>query len=306
MAQEGGLVTFRWVSPEYFRALDIPLLKGEGFREDEVSSNDHLVVLSHSLAERLFPGVDPIGQRILLEGQETQGTVTRKPGTAAVQPWQTVVGIVADVKNGGLSGEEHPEYYRLRRDRPEDWDGGGVWGRSAVVLVRSSLPPHVLGSWIRSQVAAMDSTLPVDLATVKQRVSRLADQPRFQSMLVGFFALAGLAMAVVGLYGVLAFLVAQRRQEIGVRMALGATRGNILRLVLGRSLRLIVGGVLGGLVAALATSRLLVHLLFSIGPYDPVSYALTVVLLVCVGLLAAAIPARSAARVDPAVALRHQ
>lgn len=303
---EGGLVTFRWVSPDYFRALDIPILQGEGFREDEMNSNGHFVVLSRSLAERLFPGTDPVGQRLLLEGPETQGTVASRSGIASAQSWQTIVGVAADVKNGGLSGEQQPEYYRLRRDRAEDWSGSGVWGRSAVLIVRSSLPPQVLGGWIRSQVASIDPALPVDLATLKERVSRLADEPRFQSVLVGFFAVAGLAMAVVGLYGVLAYLVAQRTQEIGVRMALGATRGSVLRLVVGKSLRLILSGVAAGLAAALMASRMLSHLLFSIGPYDPLSYGLTVILLVCTGLLAAAIPAQSAARVDPAVALRHQ
>jgi ABC-type antimicrobial peptide transport system permease subunit len=125
-------------------------------------------------------------------------------------------------------------------------------------------------------------------------------------VLVGFFAVTGLVLAVIGLYGVISFLVTQRTQEIGVRMALGARRSDILRLVMGRSLRLIAGGTLAGLVAALATSRVLSSLLFSVGLRDPFSYGLVVVLLVCVGLVASLIPARSATRVDPAVALRSE
>jgi ABC-type antimicrobial peptide transport system permease subunit len=219
-------------------------------------------------------------------------------------PWYTVAGVAANVKNGGLTGEEGPEFYRLRRNREEDWSGRGVWGQSAVMVVRSSVPPAETSRWIRSQVAALDPTLPVDVATLRERVSKLADQPRFQTTLVGFFAAIGLVLAVIGLYGVIAFLVAQRTQEIGVRMALGAGRGDILRLVMGKSLRLIVSGVVVGLVASLAVSRVLASLLFSVGPHDPVTYGLVTLLLIVVALLATLIPARSASRVDPMVALR--
>jgi ABC-type antimicrobial peptide transport system permease subunit len=172
------------------------------------------------------------------------------------------------------------------------------------MVVRSSVPPAETSRWIRSQVAALDPTLPVDVATLRERVSKLADQPRFQMTLVGFFAAIGLVLAVIGLYGVIAFLVAQRTQEIGVRMALGAGRDDILRLVMGKSLRLIVCGVVVGLVASLVVSRVLASLLFSVGPHDPLTYVLVTLLLIVVALLATLIPARSASRVDPMVALR--
>lgn len=290
---EGTVVRSRLVSPEYFRALDIPVLRGEGFRDEEVNSSDHFVVLSQDLAGRLFSGEDPIGKRLNFDHVGFPDA-----------PWYTVVGVAANVKNGGLSGEEVPEYYILRRNRVEDWAGYGVWGQTSVFVVRSSLASQEMSKWIRSQVAALDPTLPVDIATLRQRVSKLADGPRFQTVLVGFFALTGLVLAVVGLYGVMAFLVAQRTQEIGVRMALGAGRGDILRLVMGRSLRLIVWGAGVGLVAALAASRVLASLLFGVGPHDAVTFALVTVLLVGVGIVATLIPARSAARVDPMLALR--
>jgi ABC-type antimicrobial peptide transport system permease subunit len=219
-------------------------------------------------------------------------------------PWYTVVGVAANVKNGGLTGEEGPEFYRLRRNREEDWGGRGVWGQSAVMVVRSSLPAAEMSRWIRSQVAALDPTLPVDVATLRERVSKLADQPRFQATLVGFFAATGLLLAVVGLYGVISFLVTQRTQEIGVRMALGADRGDVLRMVMAQSLRLVVCGVVVGLAAALALSRVLASLLFGVGPRDPVTFALVALLLLMIALLATLIPARSASRVDPMVALR--
>jgi putative ABC transport system permease protein len=289
----GAVVRDRWVSPEYFRALDIPIVRGEGFRDEDLGSSDHFVVLSQQLAELLFPGEDPIGKRLNFDHVSFPDA-----------PWYTVAGVAANVKNGGLTGEEGPEFYRLRRSREEDWAGRGVWGQTAVIVVRSSLPPAETSRWIRSQVAALDPTLPVDIATLRERVSKLADQPRFQTTLVGFFAAIGLVLAVIGLYGVIAFLVAQRTQEIGVRMALGAERGDILRLVMGKSLRLVVCGVVVGLVAALAVSRVLASLLFGVGARDPVTFGLVTLLLIVVALLAALIPARAASRVDPIVALR--
>lgn len=173
-----------------------------------------------------------------------------------------------------------------------------------MVVVRSSLPPGPTSHWVRLQVAAQDPTLPVNIETLHQRVSKLADGPTFQTVLVGFFALIGLVLAVIGLYGVMAFLVAQRTQEISVRMALGASRGDILRLVMGRSLWLIAWGSAVGLLGALAASRVLTSLLFGIGPHDAVTFGLVTLLLIVVGILATLVPARAAAKVDPMVALR--
>ncbi len=296
-AMEGGgtVVRDRLISPEYFRALDIPIVRGEGFRDEDLNSSDHLIVLGQQLAEMLFPGEDPIGKRLNFDHVSFPDS-----------PWYTVAGVAANVKNGGLTGEQNPEFYRLRRNRAEDWGGRGVWGQTSMVVVRSSLPTDETSKWIRSQVAAMDPTLPVDIATLKQRVSKLADQPRFQATLVGFFAAIGLAMAVIGLYGVIAFLVAQRTQEIGVRMALGADRGDILRLVMGRSVRLVIGGFVAGLVASLAASRVISRLLFQVGAHDPVAFGSVTLLLIVVALAATLIPARSASRVNPSDALRAE
>lgn len=290
----GKVAVSRWISPGYFHALDIPIVRGRDFNEGDVTSSEHPLILSRALAAFLFPKGDALGERIKFDQFNPSN------------PWYTVVGVAADVKNDGLGGEDKPEYYKLRRNHSDGWDGGGFWIRTGILAIHSSAPREVIAPWIRAQIAEVAPALPVDITTLETRVTKLAAQPRFQSVLVGFFAVAGLAMAVVGLYGVLAFLVAQRRQEIGIRMALGATRSNVLWLVVDKSLRLIMCGVLAGLAAALAASHMLSHLLFGIGPYDPMSYALTTFLLICIGLLAAAIPARSAARVDPAVALRSE
>jgi putative ABC transport system permease protein len=291
-AASGKLLTFRRVSPDYFRTLDIPIVQGAGFSDAERNSNQHVVVLSKTLAGRLFPGRNAIGQRMQLDGPDPRNE------------WYTVVGVAADVRNGGLTGEELPEYYRLRRNRAEDWSCCGVWGQTALVVLRTSLPAEAMTPWIRAQAAAIDPALSVDIATMKQRVSKLADGPRFQTILVGFFAVTGLTLAVIGLYGVISFLVAQRTQEIGVRMALGATRAGILRLVCARSIRLIAWGTGAGLLAALGVSRVLSSLLYGVGPRDPLTFMAVALVLVAVAFIATLIPARAAAQVDPMVALR--
>ena len=200
---------------------------------------------------------------------------------------------------GRAEGEE-PEYYRLRRNRPEDWD------RGAVVILKTNLPPSTMAQWVRSQIAALDPTLPVEVRTLSEQVSKMADQPRFEMLLVGFFACTGLILAVIGLYGVVAYLVAQRTQEIGVRIAVGATRADILRLVFQSALRMIVPGTLTGIVLAFAMTRMLSSLLFNTGPHDPTVFCGVTVLLVLIMLLATIIPARSAMYVDPTVALRSE
>lgn len=289
-----GVVAIRLVSPDYFRTLDIPIVQGVGFREEDMTARQHPIVVSKRLAALLFPNENPIGQRI-----------SGKNSNSHPDPLSVVVGVAADVKNSGLSKDDVPEIYQLRRNLPEDWDGGGAWGKTSVVVVRSALPPDQAARWIRSQVAALDPTLPIDFATLRQRVGKLADQPRFETLLVGFFAAIGLMLAVIGLYGVISFLVTQRTQEIGVRLALGASRGRILRLVLGKSLWLIACGTTLGLLAALASSRVLTSLLFNVSAHDPLTFALVVLLLVFVALTATLIPARSATKVDPIVALRY-
>jgi predicted permease len=287
-----GVVASRLVSPEYFRALDIPMLQGEGFREEDMTGSQHSIVLSKRLADLFFPNENPIGQQMRFEKD------------TASEPWSAVVGVAADVKNSGLTREEAPEFYRLRRNLSGDWDWGGTWGKTSVIVVRSSLPPDQTSRWIRSQVAALDPTLPIDVASLHQRVSKLADQPRFQTLLVGFFAATGLVLALIGLYGVISFLVTQRTQEIGVRLALGANQSDILRLVMGQSLRLIMAGTVLGLIAALAATRVLSSQLFGIGARDPGTFVIVTLLLVAIALMATLLPARSASRVNPIVALR--
>jgi ABC-type antimicrobial peptide transport system permease subunit len=171
-------------------------------------------------------------------------------------------------------------------------------------MVKTALAPKAMESWVRAEIAQIDPTVPVEMETLSERVNELSERPRFETALLGFFACTGLALAVIGLYGVIAFMAVQRTQEIGVRMALGASRADILRLIAGEGARLIVlGGVLG-LGAAIGATQLLKSLLFQVGPHDPISFVAVAVLLALVALAATLLPARAAMKTDPMVALR--
>jgi len=281
----GGMVTWRWVTPDYFKALNIRIVRGSGFTEEERRSSERYLVVSSLLAARLFGDADPIGQHV-------------QPVPNG--PWYTVIGIAANVKNGGLSGADEPEFYRLRRSTAEDWT---PW--NAVVL-KTSLAPAAAAPWVRAQIAQIDPTLPVVVETLSDSVGKLADRPRFETALLGFFAFCGLLMAVIGLYGVISFVATQRTQEIGVRIALGASRVDILRLIAGDGVKLIVLGGSLGLGTALAMARFLKSLLFEVGPYDIGTYAAVALLLGLVALAATLLPARAAMKVEPVVALRTE
>ena len=240
---------------------------------------------SQTWARRLFPGEDAVGRRLRPRPEE---------------PWLTVVGVAADVKNAGLARPPDPEYYLVRRRTPDDTPS------SSTLLIRSSINPAVMAHWVRAEVAALSPTLPLEIETMPERVDSMAARPRFDAALLGLFAALGCLLAAVGLYGVIAFLVTERTQEIGVRMAIGAGRGEILRLFTKRGLTLITAGSAAGLGGSLAASRLLAGLLYGVRPHDPLTFAVAVLALAVVTLAATPVPARRATRVDPVVALRYE
>jgi predicted permease len=276
------------VTPDYFRALNIPILRGRGFSEEERSSNDHFILVSQALASRMFPGEDAIGKRL-------------QPGLEG--PWYTIVGIAANAKNGGLANENKPEYYRLRRNRAEDWASGAGYNE---VVITGPMNSEAMAQWVRSEVAALDPTVPVEIETMEQRVSKLAERPRFQAAVLSLFAAIALLLAAIGIYGMASYSVAQRTREIGVRMAVGATRSDVLRMVAARAARVIGTGGALGLIAALIATRILAGLLFGIVPSDPLTYGAIALLLIVVALLATWVPARSATRINPMKALRYE
>jgi predicted permease len=287
----GGDVTWRAITPGYFAALGIPMVRGRGFTDGDRQPGQHAVILSRELAERLFPGQDALGQQL----QFGEG------------PWYSVIGVAADVKNGGLAAAPDPEYYVVRHHAAAAGDDPrGQVDPHAYIIVRTPMKPAAMAQWVRAEVAGLDPTLPVQMDTMEQRVSQMEARPRFDAALLGLFAALGVLLAAIGIYGVIAFLVTQRTQEIGVRMALGARRGDVLRLVAGKGLGLVAAGGGAGMAAALALSRLLRGLLFGVGPYDAAALCAAAGLLFAVAVLAICIPARAATRIDPMVALRWE
>jgi predicted permease len=285
----GGTVVGRSVTPDYFRALNIPIVRGRNFADQDRLEDEREIILSRLLAGRLFPGEDPIGRRFLPGAHISSGAPA------------IVVGVADNVKNNGLTEESDPEMYTLRRSTPEDWDGNRL-----MLIVDSAMPVAAIGPWVRSEVSSIDHTVPVEMEPLDQSLNRLADRPRFETTLLGFFALTGLVLAVVGLYGLIAFVTTQRTHEIGVRMALGATRANILGLIAKDGLRMVLVGLAVGLGTALAVSHMLKTLLFQVSTYDPLTYIIVPLLLSLVALVAILIPARAGTRVEPATTLRAE
>ena len=283
----GGSVVSRSVTPDYFHSLNIPIVRGRNFTDQDRTGDESEVILSRLLAARLFPDEDPIGKRIQTSGLRTD-------------IWSTVIGVADNVKNNGLTEQSDPEIYTLRRGVGADWE------KRSIILLDSVMPAKAVEPWVHSEIASIDPTVPVEMEALDQTVSRLADRPRFETAQLTFFAGTGLMLAIVGLYGLIAFMTTQRRHEIGVRMALGATRGNILGLITSDGLRMVaIGGALG-LASALAVSRVLKALLVEVSPHDPLTFFAVPVLLTLVALVAILIPAHAGMRVDPAVTLRAE
>jgi len=247
--------------------------------------------LNESLARALFPKEDPLGKQL---------RVGFSDGIQAVAPWRTVVGIAANVKNNGITEQADPEYYVPWKDSPDLYLG------SAHVILRTPLNAQAVAQWIRTETASIDPTLPVKIETMSQRIGKLTQRPRFQAVLLAIFAAMGVVLAAIGIYGVVGYLVAQRTQEIGVRVALGATPRAILRLVMENAARWTIAGTVLGVAGSWFASRLLESLLFEVKARDPWLLSGAVFLLIAVAMIAAWVPARRAMRVDPIEALRYE
>jgi putative ABC transport system permease protein len=274
------------VSFDYFSAMGIPLKSGRTFTSQDARSAAGVVMVNEAFEKGFFPGQSALGKRI------------RLLGSSAETPWPTVVGVVSDVRQSGLAGDIMPEVYSL--------DLGDV-GDALSFVLRSTGEPAGLFSAVRATVADVDPNQPLhNVMTMEQRLADTTTSRRLNSALLGGFAAVALLLAVLGIYGVMSYAVTQRRREIGVRMALGAQRSDVLGLVLRRGLRLTLLGVAIGLVGALALTRYLSSLLFEVRPTDPLTFAVIPLILAAAALLACWLPARRAARVDPMVALRTE
>jgi putative ABC transport system permease protein len=274
------------VSPDYFRSLGIPLLQGRNFTEADIRDGPPVTIISETLARRSFPNQNPIGKRFKVGGLE-------RP----TNPWSEIIGVVADVKYEGLAAAPIPAFYESSFQRSY---------RGMYLVLNFSGNIAGLTNAVRREVRALDPQLPVaNIRTVERLMDQSVAQPRFRTILIGSFSGAALLLAAIGIYGVMAYSVTQRTQEIGVRMALGAQTRDILQLVLRQGLALTAVGIAAGLIGAFAATRLIGSMLFDVPANDFVTFAAISLLLATVALLACFIPARRAARVNPLVALNR-
>jgi predicted permease len=273
-------------SPEYFRVMEIPLLQGREFTREDVASTPRVTIISEAMARIYFPNQNPIGKRLIF-GFPPNGEAPRE-----------IIGVVGNVRDVELRQAPAAMMYVPFAQAP-------FWG--TVVVVRTNLSVAAVAEAIQRDAHAIDKDLPVtDIGAIPQLVDATLEQPRFQTLLLGLFSGLALTLAAVGIYGVISYSVIQRTHEIGIRMSLGAQPSQVLRLVMGQGAKLALAGIVVGIAAALALTRLMRSLLFEVSPADPLTFAGIAVLLVAVALTACYIPARRAMRVDPMTALRYE
>ena len=290
----GGMVAWRYVTPGYFAALGIRVVEGRGFSTEDQARDANAILLNQTLARKMFPRGGAVGRR-LLKTREGQ--------------WHTVVGVVADVRNRGLERGADPEFYIVRKPAPDGNFANAeppLGWRSGVAIVRTSVAPALAAAFLRDTIQEFDATMPVTVETMPERMRGVTMRPRFQARLLVAFGATGLALAAIGIYGTLAYLVAQRRRELGIRLALGATRRNLVGLVLGQTGRWLAAGLVGGILLAIGAARATRNLLFGVAPSDPWALGAAAALLGVVALLAAAAPAWRAATIDPSRVLREE
>jgi len=275
------LTTVTDTTPDFFQAMGVPLVAGRFFTQQDL--NGPATIVNQTFARRFFSSVDPIGKRF------TEGAPGGKP------VWRTIVGVVGDMRRNGLERDPVPEYYFCSSEPTMD------------IVVRTSGNPETFAPAVREAIRSVYAqTVILSSATAEATLGDLSAQRRFQTSLLTLFAAIALALAAIGIYGIVSFAVAQRTQEIGVRMALGAGHGEIARMILSQGLVLPVAGTLIGLFGALSLTRVMRHLLFRVDPADPATFAGVAALLIATAAIACWLPARRAVGVDPLEALRHE
>jgi len=281
-------ITCPIVSPDYFRALGIPLIKGRFFTEQDAGDRAQVVIISDSMARRYFPGENPLGHRLKASGPELHDT-----------PFMEIVGVVGDVRYTGLDDNAADAYYQSYAQI--------LYYQRTNLVVRSDGPAAALAGVLRREVRELDpDTVISNVLTLEEALGDSVVGPRFRTLLVGGFALCALLLAAIGIYGVIAYSVAQRTQEIGIRMALGARRSNVIGGVVAQGLRLALAGAAVGIAGAFLATRLLSSLLFSVKATDALTFTAGPLILIAVALIASFLPACRAATVDPVIALRHE
>ncbi len=276
---------FRLASPGYFETMGIPVRHGRGFDQGDVYERPFVAIVSESLARESFGSEDPIGHRIMC-------------GFDASDKWMTIVGVVGDVRQDSPASVPGPQLYMPLRQHP-------YAANEVQIVVRTSVPPESLTEAVRQTARQLSPELATRFTTLERSVGDSIAAPRFRMALVSSFATLALMLAVAGMYAVMSYVTSQRTTEMGLRMALGASASDLARLVLGSAARLMAAGVGLGLLLALASSRVVASMLSGIEPTDAPTYAAVLLVALPLVILAAALPALRAARVQPMVALRE-
>ncbi len=285
--EEGSTAFYNLVSPDYFKTLEIPLLKGRLFSKQDQERAEGAVLISETMARRFWKDQDPLGKRINVS---LGGPI-----------WREIVGVVGDVKGTSLGSDAGPQMYFPLIDVPFS----GI--RSVSVVVRTSSMPMSLAKSIKAEIQSLDGSLPVDrFQAMEEVVSGSVSHPRFAVIMLSLFASMALILAAVGIYGVMSYSVAIRTHELGVRMALGARKNEILKLVIRQGMLLSLTGLGIGIMGAIVLTRVMSSLLFEVSATDPATFVLITLLLGIVALVASYVPARRAAKVDPMIALRYE
>jgi len=286
-----------WVHGPYFETFGMTLKRGRFFAPDEHVQNRSVVIVNEKLAAMVWPGQDPIGKRL-------------KWGVAASQaPWLTVVGMIGNVTDGPVGAEPGVHAYEPFRQLPDFFLNGAAsqFGRDVKAAVLADGDPRALSALVREAIAALDPVLAVEsVLPMDDRLTEAFAPQRFGTRLVGVFAAIALLLAVIGLYGLLAFTIGQRQREIAVRMALGAERQAVMRMVIAHGARLVAIGLAAGFAGSIVAGRIVSSLLYRTNPYDPATFAVVAAVLAVAAFIACALPAWRAARVDPMTALRAE
>jgi putative ABC transport system permease protein len=287
-------LNWKTVSGDYFPAMGTTLLKGRLFTDQDGPNSPVVAIIDQSMARRYWPTEDPIGAHV--KGLDARGHN---------DDWVTIVGVVGDMRRGGLEHQPTPHIFTWYKQNllygvPDpSWPGD--------LVIRTAQDPRAAADTVRATIRRLnDRVILSPVTTLEDQLSNQLAPRRFQTSLLGMFSLLAMLLAAIGIYGVMHFSVAQRTHDLGVRMALGATRADVLKMILCEATQLAAIGILAGLIGAAIVTRVLQNMLYGVRPDDPVTFAVVAILLAAVALLASFIPAQRATKVDPVVALRYE